>query len=163
VWDIFATTLLSHSRVDSLQWFRGNTYTCRLRDRTLHLVTPVWGCGGCTWPAGSGCCWPCFFIGTDYSRPGFTNRPTVQYTHNNPASLDLVLSKVVVPQLRDGTTCRSGTQTPTPSGPQTTYRRWALFAVSTVAGPVAQTAARPVLPRCGKQEYSAFIISAASD
>jgi hypothetical protein len=26
----------------------GYTYTCRLRDGTLHLVTPVWGCRGCT-------------------------------------------------------------------------------------------------------------------
>jgi hypothetical protein len=29
--------------VDSLQRLRGYTYTCRLRDGTLHLVTPVWG------------------------------------------------------------------------------------------------------------------------
>jgi hypothetical protein len=31
--------LLSHSRVDSLQRLRGYTYTCRLRDGTLHLVS----------------------------------------------------------------------------------------------------------------------------
>ena len=29
--------------MDSLQRLRGYTYTCRLRDGTLHLVTPVWG------------------------------------------------------------------------------------------------------------------------
>jgi hypothetical protein len=43
VWDICTPPLLSHSRVDSLQRLRGYTYTCRLRDGTLHLVTPVWG------------------------------------------------------------------------------------------------------------------------
>ena len=40
---VCATTLFSHSRVDSLQRLRGYTYTCRLRDGTLRLVTPVWG------------------------------------------------------------------------------------------------------------------------
>eukprot|EP01049_Picozoa_sp_SAG25_P004449 SAG25_NODE_281_length_10457_cov_12.574339_1_plen_199_part_00 len=43
MWDICTPPLLSHSRVDSLQRLRGYTYTCRLRDGTLHLVTPVWG------------------------------------------------------------------------------------------------------------------------
>eukprot|EP01047_Picozoa_sp_COSAG01_P049280 COSAG01_NODE_4873_length_4661_cov_10.259097_2_plen_111_part_00 len=43
MWDIYTLPLLSHSRVDSLQRLRGYTYTCRLRDGTLRLVTPVWG------------------------------------------------------------------------------------------------------------------------
>jgi hypothetical protein len=43
VWDICTPTLLAHSRMGSLQRSRGYTYTCRLRDGTLHLVTPVWG------------------------------------------------------------------------------------------------------------------------
>eukprot|EP01047_Picozoa_sp_COSAG01_P104599 COSAG01_NODE_33901_length_556_cov_3.269147_2_plen_66_part_01 len=38
--DMSFTLLPSRSCVDSLQRLRGYTYTCRLRDGTLHLVTP---------------------------------------------------------------------------------------------------------------------------